>query len=109
MRHGPCGSSEYDADDARYATGYGSHPPLAAGELAGLADDHDMGSPEKTAECYDEGSVRQAVVLHFHDTGQTKHINVRVIGGGNRERWCVVMVEPDPKKPSPRLRRAGCV
>ncbi|MFE7094435.1 hypothetical protein [Streptomyces erythrochromogenes] len=132
-------SSEYDDDDARYATGYGSHRPLAvvgypstgslgitqevvwqiadgnAGELAGLADDHEMGSPEKTAEnwiaafrkgaggnvtaeFYDEGSVRQTVVLYFHDTGQIKHVHVRVLGGGNKDRWRVVMTEPDPEE-----------
>ncbi|MFD5879441.1 hypothetical protein NRK68_26120 [Streptomyces yangpuensis] len=130
-------SSEYDADDARYATGYGSHEPLAvvgypttgslgitqevvwqiadgnAGELARLADDHDRSSPEKTAanwiaafgkgargkvtaEFYDEGSVRQTVVLYFHGTEQVKHINVRVVGGGNKDEWRVVMTEPDP-------------
>ncbi|WP_405426438.1 hypothetical protein [Streptomyces erythrochromogenes] len=130
-------SSEYDDDDARYATGYGSHEPLAvvgypstgslgitqevvwqiadgnARELARLADDHEMSAPEKTAtnwitafgkgaggkvtaEFYDEGSVRQAVVLYFHGTEQIKHINVRVVSNGNKEKWRVVMTEPDP-------------
>ncbi|MFE6906611.1 hypothetical protein [Streptomyces erythrochromogenes] len=130
-------SSEYDADDVRYATGYGSHRPLAvvgypstgslgitqevvwqladgnAGELAGLGDDYTVNAHEKTAEnwiaafrkgaggkvtaeFYDEGSVRQTVVLYFHDTGQMKDIQVRVIGGGDKDRWRVVMDEPDP-------------
>ncbi|MFE7187717.1 hypothetical protein [Streptomyces erythrochromogenes] len=130
-------SSEYDADDVRYATGYGAHEPLAvlgypstgslgitqevvwqladgnAGELASLSDDQDKATPEKTAEnwiaafrkgaggkvtaeFYDEGSVRQTVVLYFHDTGQIKQIQVLAIDGGNKDRWRVVMAEPDP-------------
>ncbi|MEV7525164.1 hypothetical protein [Streptomyces sp. NPDC091371] len=136
---GLTGCSEYDADDVRYATGYGSHHPLAvvgypttgslgitqevvwqiadgnAGELAGLAyHKEDAGPPEKTAEnwisafgkgargkvtaeFYDEGSVRQAVVLYFHDTGQIKQIQVVARNGGNKDSWGVVMAEPDPK------------
>ncbi|MFD6230513.1 hypothetical protein ACFWFZ_27160 [Streptomyces sp. NPDC060232] len=134
-----CSDSDYDADDVRYATGYGSHEPLAvvgypttgslgitqevvwqiadgnAGELTDLAADKDVSSPEKTAEnwitafgkgargkvtaeFYDEGSVRQAVVLYFHDTGQIKQIQVRVTNGGNKDKWRVVMAEPDPKE-----------
>lgn len=134
-----CSDSDYDTDDVRYATGYGSHEPLAvvgypttgslgitqqvvwrladgnAGELARLADDKDGGSPGKTAqnwitafgkgargkvtaEFYDEGSVRQTVVLYFHDTGQIKQIQVRVANGGNKDRWQVAMAEPDPKE-----------
>ncbi len=133
------GCSDYDADDVRYATGYGSHEPLAvvgypttgslgitqevvwqvadgnAGELIGLAADSDAGSPEKTAanwitafgkgargkvtaEFYDEGSVRQTVVLYFHDTGQIKQIHVRVTNGGNKDEWRVVMAESDPEE-----------
>ncbi|MFE2327487.1 hypothetical protein ACFXD5_26790 [Streptomyces sp. NPDC059385] len=131
--------SDYDADDVRYATGYGSHEPLAvvgypttgslgitqevvwrladgnAGELARLADDKDSGSTGKTAqnwitafgkgargkvtaEFYDEGSVRQTVVLYFHDTGQIKQIQVRATNGGNKDQWQVAMAEPDPKE-----------
>ncbi|MFD7263197.1 hypothetical protein [Streptomyces sp. NPDC059874] len=134
-----CSNSDYDADDVRYATGYGNHEPLSvlgypstgslgitqevvwrladgnAGELAGLAADKDGGSPAKTAEnwitafgkgargkvtaeFYDEGSVRQTVVLYFHDTGQIKQIQVRVTNGGNKDSWRVVMAEPDPKE-----------
>ncbi|OEJ34359.1 hypothetical protein [Streptomyces subrutilus] len=137
------GCSGYDADDARYATGYGSHEPLAvvgypttgslgitqevvwqiadgkAGELAGLAAETDGDSPEKTAEktasnwisafgkgargkvtaeFYDEGSVRQTVVLYFHDTGQIKQLHVRVSDGGGKDEWRVVMAEPDPEE-----------
>lgn len=51
-----------------------------------------------TAEFYDEGSVRQEVVLYFHDTDQIKQIQVLAPRTGNSGTWKVVMIEPDPKE-----------
>ncbi|MEU9088488.1 hypothetical protein [Streptomyces sp. NPDC048357] len=59
-----------------------------------------------TAEFYDEGSIRQTVVLYFHGTEQIKHINVRTVGGGNKDEWRVVMTEPDPAE-SPHRASVG--
>ncbi|MFJ2592513.1 hypothetical protein [Streptomyces erythrochromogenes] len=53
-----------------------------------------------TAGFYDEGSVRQLVVVYFHDTAQIKAFQVRLTGrtgGGGRR---VTMREPDPKEAS---------
>ncbi|MFJ8014978.1 hypothetical protein [Streptomyces sp. NPDC096339] len=49
-----------------------------------------------TAEFYDEGSVRQEVVLYFHDTGQIKQVQVVGKGSDGRDDWKVIMAEPDP-------------
>ncbi|MET9959765.1 hypothetical protein ABZ128_12015 [Streptomyces sp. NPDC006326] len=131
----------HDAGDARYATDYANHQPLAvvgypstgslgitqqvvwriadgkADALAGLADRKGdaagKGVPEKTAEnwikafgkgaagkvtaeFYDEGSVRQEVVLYFHDTGQIKQIQVLATNANGKDAWKVTMAEPDP-------------
>ncbi|KIF06291.1 hypothetical protein PL81_08350 [Streptomyces sp. RSD-27] len=130
----------YDVGDARYATDYGNHEPLAvvgypsvgslgitqqvvwriadgkAAELASLAAEKgDKGVSEKTAgnwitafgrgargkvtaEFYDEGSVRQEVVLYFHDTDQIKQIQVRGTGSDGKDSWRVTLAESDPKE-----------
>ncbi|MEU9081335.1 hypothetical protein [Streptomyces sp. NPDC048357] len=51
-----------------------------------------------TAEFYDEGSVRQLVVVYFHDTAQIKGFSVRLTGPTGEGGWRVDMREPDPKK-----------
>ncbi|MEU8893296.1 hypothetical protein [Streptomyces sp. NPDC048442] len=47
------------------------------------------------ADFYGDGSVRQAVILYFEKTGQTKRISVRI---GSAQKWGVTMTEPDPKE-----------
>lgn len=82
------------------------------GELASLvADKEDKGVPEKTAEnwiaafgkgargkvtaeFYDEGSLRQEVVLYLHETGQIKQIQVRATSVDGKDVWRVTMDEP---------------
>ncbi|WP_374778566.1 hypothetical protein OG756_07005 [Streptomyces sp. NBC_01310] len=49
-----------------------------------------------TAEFYDEGSVRQLVVVYFHDTAQTKAFLVHITGHTGEDGWRVSMREPDP-------------
>ncbi|MFD3808155.1 hypothetical protein ACFWSF_19055 [Streptomyces sp. NPDC058611] len=86
------------------------------GELASLgADGEDKGIPEKTAEnwiaafgkgargnvtaeFYDEGSLRQEVVLYLHETGQIKQIQVRAISVDGKDVWRVTMDEPAPEQ-----------
>ncbi|MFD8888418.1 hypothetical protein ACFV0H_38925 [Streptomyces erythrochromogenes] len=51
-----------------------------------------------TAEFYDEGSVRQFVVVYFHDTTQAKGFSVRLTGSTGEDGWRVDMREPDPKE-----------
>ncbi|MFJ5776271.1 hypothetical protein [Streptomyces sp. NPDC093094] len=46
------------------------------------------------ADFYDEGSVRQVVVLYFAKTGQTKAIEAR--RGGEDDAWGLTLAEPDP-------------
>lgn len=53
-----------------------------------------------TAEFYDEGSVRQFVVVYFHDTAQVKGFSVRLTGSTGEGGWRVDMREPDPKEAS---------
>ncbi|WP_326592595.1 hypothetical protein [Streptomyces sp. NBC_01294] len=53
-----------------------------------------------TAEFYDEGSVRQIVVVYFHDTAQTKAFHVRITGSTGEGGWRVSMREPDPREAS---------
>ncbi|MEU9234512.1 hypothetical protein [Streptomyces subrutilus] len=51
-----------------------------------------------TAEFYDEGSVRQFVVVYFHDTAQVAGFSVRLTGSTGEGGWRVDMREPDPKE-----------
>ncbi|WP_030717200.1 hypothetical protein [Streptomyces sp. NRRL F-2580] len=88
-----------------------------AGELEALAADGDEAKDEAretaqnwiqafskgaggtvTAEFYDEGSVRQTVVVYFHDTAQTKAFLVQLTGRTGEDGWRVHMREPDPKE-----------
>ncbi|NEE22977.1 hypothetical protein G3M58_93070 [Streptomyces sp. SID7499] len=48
---------------------------------------------EVTADFYDEGSVRQVVVLYFAKSGQTKEIEARI---GEDDSWGLTLAEPDP-------------
>ncbi|USQ85750.1 hypothetical protein NFX46_19485 [Streptomyces phaeoluteigriseus] len=48
---------------------------------------------EVTADFYDEGSVRQVVVLYFAKSGQIKEIEARV---GEDDSWGLTLAEPDP-------------
>ncbi|MCX4961370.1 hypothetical protein [Streptomyces virginiae] len=61
---------------------------------------HEGAKGKVTAEFYDEGSVRQLVVVYFHDTGQTKSFMVRLAGRAGEDGWRVTMREPDPKEAS---------
>ncbi|MFF4393137.1 MULTISPECIES: hypothetical protein [unclassified Streptomyces] len=61
---------------------------------------HEGAKGKVTAEFYDEGSVRQLVVVYFHDTGQTKSFTVRLTGRAGEDGWRVSMREPDPKQAS---------
>ncbi|MFD8740775.1 hypothetical protein ACFV06_38485 [Streptomyces sp. NPDC059618] len=47
---------------------------------------------EVTADFYDEGSVRQVVVLYFAESGQTKEIEARM---GDHDSWGLTLAEPD--------------
>ncbi|GAA2647168.1 hypothetical protein GCM10010425_66560 [Streptomyces spororaveus] len=64
---------------------------------------HEGAKGKVTAEFYDEGSVRQLVVVYFHDTGQTKSFVVRLTGRTGEDGWRVTMREPDPKQASATL------
>ncbi|MFD8223124.1 hypothetical protein ACFV16_03000 [Streptomyces massasporeus] len=46
-----------------------------------------------TADFYDEGSVRQVVVLYFAQSGQVKEIEARI---GEDDTWGLTLAEPDP-------------
>ncbi|WP_435283889.1 hypothetical protein [Streptomyces koelreuteriae] len=46
-----------------------------------------------TADFYDEGSVRQVVVLYFAESGQIKEIEARI---GEDDSWGLTLAEPDP-------------
>ncbi|MGW3327732.1 hypothetical protein [Streptomyces virginiae] len=61
---------------------------------------HEGAKGKVTAEFYDEGSVRQLVVVYFHDTGQTKSFMVLLTGRAGEDGWRVTMREPDPKEAS---------
>ncbi|MFF4448864.1 hypothetical protein [Streptomyces sp. NPDC001502] len=61
---------------------------------------HEGAKGKVTADFYDEGSVRQLVVVYFHDTGQTKSFLVRLAGRTGEDGWRVTMLEPDPKQAS---------
>ncbi|MFE7094992.1 hypothetical protein [Streptomyces erythrochromogenes] len=55
-----------------------------------------------TAEFYDEGSVRQLVVVYFHDTAQIKAFLVHLTGPTGEGGWRVHMREPDAQEaPAP--------
>ncbi|MFF9243907.1 hypothetical protein ACF1AY_03840 [Streptomyces sp. NPDC014776] len=54
---------------------------------------------EVTADFYDEGSVRQVVVLYFDRTGQIKEIEARI---GEDDVWGLTLAEPDPADASAR-------
>ncbi|MEV6020737.1 hypothetical protein [Streptomyces sp. NPDC051997] len=47
---------------------------------------------EVTADFYDEGSVRQVVVLYFAKSGQIKEIEART---GDDDSWGLTLAEPD--------------
>ncbi|TGZ17940.1 hypothetical protein DV517_29130 [Streptomyces sp. S816] len=49
---------------------------------------------EVTADFYDEGSVRQAVALHFTGPDRTQQVMVRI---GPHDTWGIVLVNPEPK------------
>ncbi|WP_162793283.1 hypothetical protein [Streptomyces globosus] len=85
------------------------------GELASLADKDGNGASEKTAEnwitafgkgargkvtaeFYDEGSLRQEVVLYLHETDQIKQIQVRATSAKGKDIWRVIMDEPSPEE-----------
>ncbi|WP_030767824.1 MULTISPECIES: hypothetical protein [unclassified Streptomyces] len=61
---------------------------------------HEGAKGKVTAEFYDEGSVRQLVVVYFHDTGQAKSFTVLLTGRAGEDGWRVTMREPDPKQAS---------
>lgn len=85
---------------------------LADGDVAGLAelavdDTHSDATARNwvkafgpaaegdvTADFYDEGSVRQVVVLYFAKSGQIKEIEAR--RGGEDDSWGLTLAEPDP-------------
>ncbi|MET8136513.1 hypothetical protein ABZV24_32055 [Streptomyces sp. NPDC005251] len=46
------------------------------------------------ADFYDEGSVRQVVVLYFAKSGQIKEIEARI--GEDDDAWGLTLAEPDP-------------
>ncbi|WP_328401479.1 hypothetical protein OHS70_27185 [Streptomyces sp. NBC_00390] len=48
---------------------------------------------EVTADFYDEGSLRQVVVLYFAKNGRSKEIEARIGADGS---WGITMDEPDP-------------
>ncbi|MCX4819951.1 hypothetical protein OG883_08540 [Streptomyces sp. NBC_01142] len=48
---------------------------------------------EVTADFYDEGSVRQVVVLYFAKSGQIKEIEARI---GEDDAWGLTLAETDP-------------
>ncbi|MGW2564132.1 hypothetical protein ACWCXB_33940 [Streptomyces sp. NPDC001514] len=48
---------------------------------------------EVTADFYDEGSVRQVVVLYFAKSGQIKEVEARI---GEDDSWGLTLAEPDP-------------
>ncbi|MFD8232874.1 hypothetical protein ACFV20_13455 [Streptomyces sp. NPDC059696] len=48
---------------------------------------------EVTADFYDEGSVRQVVVLYFAKSGRVKEIETRI---GQDDAWGLTLDEPDP-------------
>lgn len=50
---------------------------------------------EVTADFYDEGSVRQVVVLYFAGSGQIKEIEARIGEDGS---WGLTLAEPDPSE-----------
>ncbi|MFH8932932.1 hypothetical protein [Streptomyces griseosporeus] len=52
---------------------------------------------EVTADFYDEGSVRQVVVLYFAKSGQVKEIEARI---GEDDAWGLTLAEPDPAEAS---------
>lgn len=54
---------------------------------------------EVTADFYDEGSVRQVVVLYFAKTGQVKEIEARI---GEDDAWGITLAEPNPAEASAR-------
>ncbi|MEU6090838.1 hypothetical protein ABZ865_29375 [Streptomyces sp. NPDC047085] len=58
---------------------------------------------EVTADFYDEGSVRQVVVLYFAKTGQIKEIEARI---GEDDAWGLTLAEPDPAEASAKPRWA---
>ncbi|WP_256638383.1 hypothetical protein [Streptomyces murinus] len=49
---------------------------------------------EVTADFYEEGSVRQAVALHFTGPDRTQQVMVRI---GPHDTWGIVLVNPEPK------------
>ncbi|MCM1976690.1 hypothetical protein [Streptomyces sp. G1] len=51
-----------------------------------------------TAEFYDEGSLRQEVVLYLHETGQIEQIQVRAVSVDGKDVWRVTMDEPAPEE-----------
>ncbi|MCT7357135.1 hypothetical protein N4P33_34085 [Streptomyces sp. 15-116A] len=50
-----------------------------------------------TADFYDDGLVRQVVVLYFAESGRTKEIEARI---GEDDRWGLTLAEPDPAEAS---------
>ena len=52
---------------------------------------------EVTADFYDSGSVRQVVVLYFHDTKQIKEFSLRTEGDSDEVQWRFLMKETDFK------------
>lgn len=117
--------SDYSAHEPLHVVGYPSRGSLdtvqkavwrlADGDVEGLADlavdDTDAEATarnwvkafgaaaegEVTADFYDEGSVRQVVVLYFADSGQIKEIEARI---GEDDSWGLTLAEPDPAEAS---------
>ncbi|MEU0671427.1 hypothetical protein ABZ330_00755 [Streptomyces sp. NPDC006172] len=117
--------SDYSAHGPLHVVGYPSTGSLdivqkavwrlADGDVQGLAglavDDTDAEATarnwvktfgagaggEVTADFYDEGSVRQVVVLYFAGSGQRKEVEARI---GEDDSWGLTLADPDPAEAS---------
>ncbi|MEV7560583.1 hypothetical protein [Streptomyces sp. NPDC089795] len=90
---------------AEEVEGLAADPDEARGDVERTARNwirsfHEGAKGKVTADFYDEGSVRQLVVVYFHDTGQTKSFTVHLTGMAGEDGWRVTMREPDPKQAS---------
>ncbi|MEU0213873.1 hypothetical protein ABZ281_01715 [Streptomyces sp. NPDC006265] len=82
--HSTGGRGNHDQKTHRSAAAYAARRVKAFGAAA---------KEDVTADFYDEGSVRQVVLLYFAKSGQIKEIEARI---GEGDSWGLTLAEPDP-------------
>ncbi|MEU7555895.1 hypothetical protein AB0B01_26785 [Streptomyces sp. NPDC044571] len=84
-----------EAELASLASSDSAHGEAAKVARSWTAEFQKAAQGQVTAAFCRPGDGREALVLTFHDTGQTKVLHVRLDGGAGEDGWRVRMLEAD--------------